>query len=193
MSPRHPGPKAALENQWTEKDIESLKKLWGDGNSAGQIVLALKSRFSRAAVSGKIHRLGMKRALPDQLTRGRKAAPKARKPLAVHGNRQVIVGVEFRTAQTQEERQRDDAGRLEGLKRFTGVVDGSEPILWTERAFSQCQWPVDGEGADTRSCGGQRDGERIYCVAHAALAFQPSKHTGAQRSDELARSLRRYG
>jgi GcrA cell cycle regulator len=44
---------------WDAKDVALLKKLWADGNSAGQISSRLG--LSRNAVSAKLKRMGQKR------------------------------------------------------------------------------------------------------------------------------------
>lgn len=42
-----------------------------------------------------------------------------------------------------------------------------EPRPWITRSRMECAWPVDGEGADTRSCCNPTDGGP-YCAGHAA-------------------------
>ncbi|WP_291844276.1 GcrA family cell cycle regulator [Bradyrhizobium sp.] len=44
---------------WDAKDVALLKKLWADGQSAGQI--ATRLGYSRNAVSAKLKRMGRKR------------------------------------------------------------------------------------------------------------------------------------
>lgn len=43
---------------WTDERVETLKKMWGEGQSASQIAKALGG-VTRNAVIGKVHRLGL--------------------------------------------------------------------------------------------------------------------------------------
>ncbi len=44
--------------EWTEQRIEMLRRLWGQGQTASQIAVALGG-VTRNAVIGKAHRLGL--------------------------------------------------------------------------------------------------------------------------------------
>ncbi|MGH6891605.1 MAG: GcrA family cell cycle regulator, partial [Dongiaceae bacterium] len=44
--------------EWTEQRIETLRRLWGQGQTASQIAVALGG-VTRNAVIGKAHRLGL--------------------------------------------------------------------------------------------------------------------------------------
>ncbi|WP_328590535.1 GcrA family cell cycle regulator, partial [Frigidibacter oleivorans] len=43
---------------WTDERVETLKKMWADGQSASQIAKELGG-VTRNAVIGKVHRLGL--------------------------------------------------------------------------------------------------------------------------------------
>ena len=43
---------------WTDERVETLKKMWSDGQSASQIAKELGG-VTRNAVIGKVHRLGL--------------------------------------------------------------------------------------------------------------------------------------
>ena len=43
---------------WTDERVETLKKMWGEGQSASQIAKELGG-VTRNAVIGKVHRLGL--------------------------------------------------------------------------------------------------------------------------------------
>ena len=51
---------------WTEERVETLKRMWGEGQSASQIAKELGG-VTRNAVIGKVHRLGLsnRAALPE--------------------------------------------------------------------------------------------------------------------------------
>src|SRR5262252_4488543 len=67
--------------EWTEQRIEILRKLWGQGQTASQIAVALGG-VTRNAVIGKAHRLGLTgRPSPIKRDANGTAAPK-RRPMA---------------------------------------------------------------------------------------------------------------
>lgn len=44
---------------WTDDHVETLKRLWDEGLSCAQIANEMKCGFTRNAIIGKIHRLGL--------------------------------------------------------------------------------------------------------------------------------------
>ncbi|GIX16685.1 MAG: global cell cycle regulator GcrA-like protein [Rhodothalassiaceae bacterium] len=64
---------------WTEDKIEKLKKLWAKGLSASQIAKELGEGFSRNAVIGKVHRLGLKSRPSPVKPRARKTGGQPRR------------------------------------------------------------------------------------------------------------------
>ena len=51
---------------WTDERVETLKKMWAEGQSASQIAKELGG-VTRNAVIGKVHRLGLSnRVGPDR-------------------------------------------------------------------------------------------------------------------------------
>ena len=73
---------------WTEERVETLKKMWAEGQSASQIAKELGG-VTRNAVIGKVHRLGLSnRATAGAATKEKAAKadaapkPKAAKPAA---------------------------------------------------------------------------------------------------------------
>lgn len=58
------------QQTWLPRDIERLRTLWADGKTANEIARELgEDRFSRNAVIGKAHRLGLP-ARPSPIERG---------------------------------------------------------------------------------------------------------------------------
>ncbi|HWT98692.1 MAG TPA: GcrA family cell cycle regulator, partial [Terriglobales bacterium] len=65
--------------EWTEQRIETLRKLWGQGQTASQIA-AILGGITRNAVIGKAHRLGLTgRPSPIKREAGSSATPTRRK------------------------------------------------------------------------------------------------------------------
>ncbi|MFM2388708.1 MAG: hypothetical protein RLZZ437_263, partial [Pseudomonadota bacterium] len=48
---------------WTDERVETLKRMWGEGQSASQIAKELGG-VTRNAVIGKVHRLGLSNRAP---------------------------------------------------------------------------------------------------------------------------------
>jgi len=53
---------------WTDERVETLKTLWGEGQSASQIAKVLGG-VTRNAVIGKVHRLGLASRTRSRLNR----------------------------------------------------------------------------------------------------------------------------
>jgi GcrA cell cycle regulator len=67
---------------WTDERVETLKKMWGDGQSASQIAKELGG-VTRNAVIGKVHRLGLSNRAGTTAAPAGKAAVKDVAPEAV--------------------------------------------------------------------------------------------------------------
>ena len=68
--------------EWTEQRIETLRKLWGQGQTASQIA-AILGGVTRNAVIGKAHRLGLTgRPSPIKRETSGNVQPKRRQPLS---------------------------------------------------------------------------------------------------------------
>jgi GcrA cell cycle regulator len=72
---------------WTDERVETLKKMWGEGQSASQIAKELGG-VTRNAVIGKVHRLGLSNrtvgATPAATPAKAKVDPVADSPAFVH-------------------------------------------------------------------------------------------------------------
>ena len=60
---------------WTDERVETLKKMWGEGQSASQIAKELGG-VTRNAVIGKVHRLGLSNRAGSATAAPAKAAAK---------------------------------------------------------------------------------------------------------------------
>jgi hypothetical protein len=182
------------ESPWTEERIELLKAWWAEGKSAGEIAYLMPGGFSRCAIIGKAHRLGLK---------GRAAAAKA------------AAGV-LNTRHSRESRKRNtDApkSKAAGHPWFTGT--GSKPPQpqpperaksaaeiaraprpWETRAFGECAFPLEQPDGAVFSCCNPVDPPRVdwcYCAGHyARLTTKPSNAhwSEAQRAAARLRTLK---
>lgn len=127
---------------WGDADIENLKRWWRDGLSASLISKAFKNRFSRNAVVGKAHRLGLE---------GR--SPAWRKKPEPHYRSTVLPDT-----------QAKELAKLEIEPAPVGPV-GDFPDT-----RDACRWP-HGAGATFQCCGHPNDGESPYCRHHRLRAW----------------------
>lgn len=77
--------------------------------------------------------------------------------------------------------------------RISGPVKGSEPRHWETRKLYECCWPVEGEGADLKSCClpvlfAGTDNHKPYCGAHYKRSVQRNR-TDAEIAADNARRL----
>jgi len=92
---------------WTEERVETLKRMWGEGQSASQIAKELGG-VTRNAVIGKVHRLGLSnRAALPEATATPEAVGTAPAPTAEAAAPEPVAA-EPATAPTPEEADGDD-------------------------------------------------------------------------------------
>lgn len=151
---------------WTEERVQVLRKLWAEGQSANQIAKHLACGFSRNAVIGKVHRLGLAgRATPSRpaktvvrVTRPR-AVPSAPRLRTVAPPRPLKVVPEVKPLLRED-------GRLHTIQTLEAGM---------------CKYPIgDPNEATFGFCGHTCTGQ--WCVAHRAIVYQPSE-TAAERRE----------
>ncbi|MFV0332825.1 MAG: GcrA family cell cycle regulator [Tropicimonas sp.] len=71
---------------WTDERVETLKRMWGEGQSASQIAKELGG-VTRNAVIGKVHRLGLSNRNGGGNEKAKAAEPVAEKPAKVEAPR----------------------------------------------------------------------------------------------------------
>jgi GcrA cell cycle regulator len=182
-----PSPNPLTPNPgWTDARVGELKRRWIAGESASFIAKALGG-VSRCAVIAKVYRLGMtsdyrapvsapgtrERALICQLEakppadRTPKPTPKTSKVTAPHTS---LMPVSVRVS--------SDGRRLYQLPPSVALpqTPPSNTGLgkpWLEREPGECNWPVSGEGADTRYCC-QPILKGSWCKSHHKSGHQPA-------------------
>jgi len=167
--------------EWTDQIIRDVVDAWTAGKSGGEIAADLKGQgytVTRSAILGKLHRIGAmkpdatrRKATHPKVNNALKAEPKPAQPklapvyargfqrpklkLVVAGNGAVmVVPPPVREPRT--------------YCRDVDASVASEPRVWTSRKIGECAYPVDGEGADTRSCCNPTSG-KTYCATHARV------------------------
>lgn len=147
---------------------DRLKSLWEQGLSATEISDMLASEkiyFSRNAIIGKLHRLGLVREKGEgpQFKRGR-PAPSER----VKSRPEFIRRV--RRKRDEQPRLIERARKVSATMNF--VCEGFRDLELHALEFDECRWPRGGESAasDIRFCGRRVFESASYCAYHFALS-----------------------
>ena len=188
---------------WTDERVETLKKMWGEGQSASQIAKELGG-VTRNAVIGKVHRLGLSNRAGSSTAATAKAAPKE-KPAAAAAEKPAAKAAPKAKATTTlpavtEELELDENGipisaarraiipagqplppqpsaneiSPEALAKVSEVEKTAKRISLMELTEKTCKWPVgDPATDDFWFCGLAVQQGKPYCEAHVGVAFQP--------------------
>ena len=185
---------------WTDERVETLKKMWGEGQSASQIAKELGG-VTRNAVIGKVHRLGLSNRAGSGGSAA-KAAPKEKPAAAAKPAPKPKVATKAPPASTppKEEPELDENGipisaarraiipagqplppqpsaneiSPEALAKVNEVEKTARKISLMELTEKTCKWPVgDPATDDFWFCGLPVQPGKPYCEAHVGVAFQP--------------------
>ncbi|WP_342076329.1 GcrA family cell cycle regulator [Yoonia sp. SS1-5] len=184
---------------WTDERVETLKKMWGEGQSASQIAKELGG-VTRNAVIGKVHRLGLsnragsggataKAAPKEKPAAAAKPAPKPTpkaKPAPVPAVKEEPEldenGIPISAARRaiipagQPLPPQPSANEIspEALAKVNEVEKTAKKISLMELTEKTCKWPVgDPATEDFWFCGLAVKQGKPYCEAHVGVAFQP--------------------
>ena len=185
---------------WTDERVETLKKMWGEGQSASQIAKELGG-VTRNAVIGKVHRLGLSNRAGSG--GGASKAPAKEKPAAAAKPAPKPAAKAKPAAQVpavKEEQELDENGipisaarraiipagqplppppsaneiSPEALAKVSEVEKTAKRISLMELTEKTCKWPVgDPATDDFWFCGLAVQQGKPYCEAHVGVAFQP--------------------
>ncbi len=188
---------------WTDERVETLKKMWGEGQSASQIAKELGG-VTRNAVIGKVHRLGLSnragsggnaaskapaKEKPAAATAAAKPAPKPAakaKPAPVPAIKEEVEldenGIPISAARRaiipagQPLPPQPSANEIspEALAKVSEIEKSAKRISLMELTEKTCKWPVgDPATDDFWFCGLAVQQGKPYCEAHVGVAFQP--------------------
>ena len=174
---------------WTDERVETLKKMWGEGQSASQIAKELGG-VTRNAVIGKVHRLGLSNragaapAKPAAKEKPAAAKPAADKPATSPSSEPAAEVADKPVVPIR--RQIIPAGQPlppqpsaneispEALASVREIEKKSKKISLMELTERTCKWPVgDPATDDFWFCGLPVQAGKPYCEAHVGVAFQP--------------------
>ena len=181
---------------WTDDRVETLKKMWGEGQSASQIAKELGG-VTRNAVIGKVHRLGLSNrtttgaaAKPDAKPKAKPAPKPEVKPKAKVEAKEPVIMQTVAAAPPKStlpaRKQIIPAGQPlppqpsaneispEALAKVNEVEKKAKKIGLMELTERTCKWPVgDPATEDFWFCGLPVNQGKPYCEAHVGVAFQP--------------------
>jgi len=175
---------------WTEQQIETLKKMWGNGYSANDIAKNLGGGVTRNAVIGKAHRLklsaGAASARPSVEHPSKTAGVVVAKINKISKRRPMLRGIA--SAQVSEMPQRTTAIIRQPVLRPIETARRSEGIPVTKAGEHHCRWPIgDPRSPDFRFCGCDTQEGLPYCTHHARIAYQTvSRRSRANASIEAS-------
>lgn len=179
---------------WTDDRVETLKKMWGEGQSASQIAKELGG-VTRNAVIGKVHRLGLsnrtggggsssKAAAKDKPAAKVAAKPKvapAAKPEPVQAqaapaHRPMVPMRKPIIPAGQPLPPQPSANEIspEALASVREIEKKAKRLKLMELTERTCKWPIgDPATDDFWFCGLTVQAGKPYCEAHVGVAFQP--------------------
>ncbi len=180
---------------WTDERVETLKKMWAEGQSASQIAKELGG-VTRNAVIGKVHRLGLSNRAGKEEEAAAVAPPPVAKPAAPPAPEPKVEPAAARPAPPvaavsnvtpmpirrviipagQPLPPQPSANEIspEALATVREVEKRAMKLTLMELTERTCKWPVgDPATDDFWFCGLPSVAGKPYCEAHVGVAFQP--------------------
>ena len=138
---------------WDENNVSKLRELWDQGLPTAQIGKLLG--FTKNAVVGKAHRIGLeRRPSPIRRTAVKPDRKKARSPIIPKLNFEV----------KKDEVKENPVHQ----QTFQPVVKN----LFTKSVKRGCEWPEGHpDESDFKFCGKERFEDKPYCIDHCAVAY----------------------
>ena len=181
---------------WTDERVETLKKMWAEGQSASQIAKELGG-VTRNAVIGKVHRLGLSNRINGSVPGRPEDAEMEDGPVA----EAAVETDEAEEPEVMEEPQPVQPVQKTVVPVRKAIVPAGQPLppqpstneispeaLASQREVEKmarrltlmeltertCKWPIgDPATADFWFCGLPVEQGKPYCEAHVGVAFQP--------------------
>jgi GcrA cell cycle regulator len=148
---------------WNESNVARLKELWDQGLPTAQIGKLLG--FTKNAVVGKAHRIGLeRRPSPIRRTAVKPDRKKARSP--------IVPTLKF-------ESSNEEFKEVRNQQIFQPTVKN----LFTNQTKRGCEWPEGHpDESDFKFCGKDRFDDKPYCIDHCEVAYViPEKEEEKQR------------
>ena len=186
---------------WTDERVETLKRMWNEGQSASQIAKELGG-VTRNAVIGKVHRLGLSNRVggghdeddaapapaaaaakpepaprPDPVPRAEAPRPAATAATAAPVSNVTPLPVRkaiIPAGQPLPPQPSLNEISPEALASVREVEKRAKKLTLMELTERTCKWPIgDPATEDFWFCGLPSLPGKPYCEAHVGVAFQP--------------------
>lgn len=183
---------------WTDERVETLKRMWTEGQSASQIAKELGG-VTRNAVIGKVHRLGLSNRVGGKEDEELAPAPAAKveapartepaaRPAEASAPRPAVerpappsnvTPLPLRKAIVPAGQPLPPQPSLneispEALASVREVEKRAKKLTLMELTERTCKWPIgDPATEDFWFCGLPSLPGKPYCEAHVGVAFQP--------------------
>lgn len=163
---------------WKDKDVETVRKMWRENASATDISVALDRRYTRNAVLGKIHRLGLVRS-PTVRTDTAKAAIEAQREQREEARRRArhlerLDRLAERAALAMESKAQPEA---KILPLPNAIICHPVDIMGLKEGL--CRFIVDDGLA--LYCGGAARPGGSWCPGHHRIVFKPAQQPERKR------------
>ncbi len=137
---------------WNESNVARLKELWDQGLPTAQIGKLLG--FTKNAVVGKAHRIGLeRRPSPIRRTAVKPDRKKARSP--------IVPTLKFESSKEEPIETTKPQTFQPAVKNF-----------FTSQTKRGCEWPEGHpDESDFKFCGKDRFEDKPYCTDHCAVAY----------------------
>ena len=137
---------------WNDTNVARLKELWDQGLPTAQIGKLLG--FTKNAVVGKAHRIGLeRRPSPIRRTAVKPDRKKARSP--------IVPTLNF-------EASKEETKETPKHQAFQPAVKN----LFKSQTKRTCEWPEGHpDESDFKFCGKDRFEDKPYCIDHCAVAY----------------------
>lgn len=182
---------------WTDERVETLKRMWVEGQSASQIAKELGG-VTRNAVIGKVHRLGLSNRASSA---EEEEAPQAAAPAKAEAARPEPVAPRAEPPRPAPAPQAAPVSNVTTLPVRKAIIPAGQPLppqpslneispealasvrevekrarklTLMELTERTCKWPIgDPATDDFWFCGLPSIPGKPYCEAHVGVAFQP--------------------
>ena len=154
---------------WNDDNVSRLKELWDQGLPTAQIGKLLG--FTKNAVVGKAHRIGLeRRPSPIRRTAVKPDRKKARSP--------VMPKLNFENNQNQKNETYSSG------KSFQPAINN----IFSTNSKRTCEWPKGHpDELGFHFCGKDRFEDKPYCLEHCSVAYEvPEKEESLTNSKSVA-------
>ena len=164
-------------SNWTDKKIERLKKLWEKGLSTAEI--GKKLDFSKNAIVGKVHRLGLSNRTSPIKTSSQTVKKEVKN--SVETKVKNVVKKTTKSLETSPKSQKKE--NLQIQKNESVKVSkvslknkkASAGLSLLELTSDLCCWPIDDINSENfHFCGKKVFKNKPYCLEHCAIAYTNS-------------------